>query len=198
MALPRIAYLYDTTITVGGPVKRDRLWFFGAYEDFRNKQVNPGVVLETAPKTVRQKPTFKVSAKISQHDTVDFSHTDNYHDIAPAATIQNPPVTAVKDTGHAPAISGHWARTSGSKTVFELKGGGLHVGQLAPPHSGNLTDSGHMTWGPGLPASTPSFPRPTSRTITPWPRRWAITPTALPTAPTISSSACRLCRCGTM
>ena len=159
VALPfRIGYLYDTTITVGGPVKRDRLWFFGAFEDFRNRQVNPGVVLETAPKTLRQKPTFKVSAKISQHDTVDFSHTDNYHDIAPPATIQSPPVTAVKDTGHAPAVSGHWARTMGSKTVFELKGGGLHVGQLDPPHSDNFTDSGHFDLGTGIASINAKFP----------------------------------------
>jgi len=159
VALPfRIGYLYDTTVMAGGAIINDRLWFNGAFEDFRNRQVNPGVVLETAPKTRRDKPTYKVSAKLTPHDVIDFSHTDNYHDIAPAATIQNPPVTAIKDVGHAPAYAGHWTRTIGSKTVFEVKGGGLHVGQLDPPHSDNFTDSGHFDLGTGIASVNARFP----------------------------------------
>jgi hypothetical protein len=42
---PGIINSYDTSVSYGGPIKRDRLWFFGSYRRLETAAAVPGVVL---------------------------------------------------------------------------------------------------------------------------------------------------------
>src|SRR4029079_14029385 len=42
---PGIINSYDAHVSYGGPIKRDRLWFFGSYRSLQTTAAVPGVVL---------------------------------------------------------------------------------------------------------------------------------------------------------
>ena len=43
---PGIINSYDTSVSYGGPIKRDRLWFFGSYRSLETAAAVPGVVVQ--------------------------------------------------------------------------------------------------------------------------------------------------------
>ena len=43
---PGIINSYDTSVSYGGPIKRDRLWFFGSYRSLETAAAVPGIVVQ--------------------------------------------------------------------------------------------------------------------------------------------------------
>jgi hypothetical protein len=145
----RIGYLNDFTAEFGGPLIKERLWINGMFEEFNNHQVRSASP-DLGPTTRRTKPTFKVNAKVSPRDAIDFSYTDSYHDAAPQTSVLQPTLATSGDIGHNPVFAAHWSHTIGTKTVFELKGGGIHGKNLSPPRSGDFVTPGHFDIGTGV------------------------------------------------
>jgi outer membrane receptor protein involved in Fe transport len=146
-----INYLSDFTAQYGGPIIKDRLWVNGMFERFDNHQVQVGVPLDRGPKSRRTKPTVKVNAKLSTNNTVDFAYTDSYHDAAPTTSLLRPFETFNTDHGHNPVFAATWARTIGTRTVFEMKGGGIWLAfKPGPPRSFDYVTPGRMDVGTGV------------------------------------------------
>lgn len=62
---------WDVTATLGGPIVKDRLWFFLAYEYWRDGHSFPGQDPETTPTWKRDQYDLKLSASLSQDHLLD-------------------------------------------------------------------------------------------------------------------------------
>ena len=156
----KIDYNDDFTFDIGGPLIRDRLWAFGAYEYYRVHNAQVGVPIGFAPKAARHKPTGKINWAISQKSSFDVSYNQTHYD-SPGQTSRTSPANTVSQSiGHQPIVSARWTRIVSPKTVLEVRGGGMFAPSVSVPISGDYTTPGHFDIGTGFRSvNTTSFSR---------------------------------------
>jgi outer membrane receptor protein involved in Fe transport len=145
-----IDYSQTFTQQIGGPIKEDKLWFFGAIELSRNRNSQVGVDPELAPKRHVWRPYFKVNSQLSQNDQVEFMFNDNNFDSPNQASRTQPPETINVENGHNPTISARWTHAFSSETVLEVKGGGIYIRDREDPFSEDTTTSGRYDFATGM------------------------------------------------
>ncbi len=144
-----IDYQRDLTFSLGGPIRKDRLWVVGIGELTARRASEVGTNPQSAPAEHNYKPFAKVSAQLSKNDMAEFQFSDEYFRL-PEGTDQLTPVNTVHDEhGRNPIFVGRWARTFGSRTLLEARGGGIYIRDHFDPHSGDFTTSGHTDNGTG-------------------------------------------------
>jgi len=62
---------YDVTATLGGPIVKDRLWFFGSYEYWRDGHASPGSNPDETPVWYADRYDIKLSARITDSHMID-------------------------------------------------------------------------------------------------------------------------------
>jgi len=62
---------WDVTATLGGPIAKDRLWFFAAYEYWRDNHAYPGSDPETNPTWYQDRYDVKLSWRVNDSNLVD-------------------------------------------------------------------------------------------------------------------------------
>jgi hypothetical protein len=145
-----IAYQSDFTFSLGGPIKKDKLWVIGMIEFTNNKSSDIGVDPATAPVNHNYKPFAKVTARPSNIDMFEFQFSDEYFRLPESPDILDPANTIRDEHGRNPIYVGHWTRTIGNKTLFELKGGGIYIRDHFDPHSGDFNTPGRVDTGTGV------------------------------------------------
>jgi outer membrane receptor protein involved in Fe transport len=79
---------WDATATLGGPFKKDRLWFFAAYEYWRDGHSFPGSDPETTPTLYSDRYDLKLSARINDKNLLDLKgYFDDWGFPAPASVF---------------------------------------------------------------------------------------------------------------
>ncbi len=63
---------WDIAATLGGPLLRDKLWFFGAYEYWRFNQTMPGADPTNNPTQYSDRASLKFSWSLNQSNLLDF------------------------------------------------------------------------------------------------------------------------------
>jgi TonB dependent receptor/Carboxypeptidase regulatory-like domain/TonB-dependent Receptor Plug Domain len=144
-----IDYSHTFTQQIGGPIKEDKLWFFGAIELSRNRNSQVGVDPVFAPKRHVVRPHFKVNSQISENDQVEFMYNDNIFDSPNQASRTQPVETVNTEHGNNPTISARWTHTFSSATLLEVKGGGIYIRDRLDPLSENTSLSGRYNFDTG-------------------------------------------------
>ncbi len=144
-----VDYQHTFTQQIGGPVKEDKLWFFGALELTRNRNSQVGVPPELAPKRHVWRPYFKVNSQLSQDDQVEFMYNDNNFDSPNQASRTQPTETINVENGHNPTISARWTHAFSSETLLEVKGGGIYIRDREDPLSGDTSTPGRYNFSTG-------------------------------------------------
>jgi outer membrane receptor protein involved in Fe transport len=145
-----IDYSHSFTQQFGGPIKEDKLWFFGALELTRNRNSQVGVDPVFAPKRHVIRPYFKINSQLSQNDQIEFMFNDNNFESPNQASIEQPVETINSEIGINPTISARWTHTFGSETILEVKGGGIYIRDRLDPLSGDTTSSGRYNFNTGI------------------------------------------------
>ncbi len=145
-----INYVNDMGIQLGGPIRKDRVWFYGTLPGVRRQVSEIGVDPKFAAKVHAVRPYGKVNTKISNRDLVDVSINDNIFYSPNAATISTPLIASTVEHGHNPVLTARWTRTIGHATALEVKGGGIYIRDRFDPISDNFTTSGHTDQGTGI------------------------------------------------
>ncbi|MGH9144364.1 MAG: TonB-dependent receptor [Vicinamibacterales bacterium] len=145
-----IAYQSDFTFSLGGPIKKDKLWLIGMIELTNNKTSDIGVDPATAPVNHNYKPFVKVNGRPSTTDSFEFQFSDEYFRLPESPDILDPANTIRDENGHNPIFVGRWTRTFGNKTLLEAKGGGIYIRDHFDPHSGDFTTPGRVDTGTGV------------------------------------------------
>ena len=145
-----IDYNRQATAELGGPIKKDRIWFYGALPWSMQQSSNVGVDPAFAHGGHNFKPFVKSNFRFSENDLGDFTFNDNIFCCAATASRTAPIETQTIEHGHNPVLAGHWTHTYGTATLFELKGGGIYIRDNFTPFTDDFVTSGRSDTGTGF------------------------------------------------
>lgn len=130
----------DLAASIGGPVQRDRLWFFGAYQYLRDYDSQPGA----DPAFPRRYEQNKVFGKLNWRFTPSLQmmqslHREEWVNPTPA-TLASPFVTTQRLHASVPSMTfAHLTHAASSRTMWEARAGRFLLRQDADPSSGDRT-----------------------------------------------------------
>jgi outer membrane receptor protein involved in Fe transport len=145
-----IDYSYQATGELGGPIVKDRVWFYAAAPWSKSQSSGVGVDRSFAHGGHATKPFVKGTFRFSRHDGGDFTWDDNIFCCSATASRTAPIETQTIEHGHNPVLAGHWTHTFGSATLFELKGGGIYIRDNFTPFTDDFTTPGRSDSGTGF------------------------------------------------
>jgi outer membrane receptor protein involved in Fe transport len=145
-----INYVNDMGIQLGGPIRKDRIWFYGTLPGVRRQVSDIGVNPIFAAKTHAVRPYGKINAKLSSKDLFDVSLNDNIFYSPNSASIATPLIASTVEHGHNPVLTSRWTRTMGNATALEVKGGGIYIRDRLDPISDDFSTSGRTDQTTGI------------------------------------------------
>jgi TonB dependent receptor-like, beta-barrel len=132
----------DITTSLGGPVLRDRLWFFTGYQHLRDYDSQPGTH-PTFPRTYKQDKIFaKVTWRLASGWQLVQSVHDEFWVNSEQPTIARPFETTLRQRASVPAVTfGHLTHTSSPNTVtvWEVRAGRFVYSRKDEPSTGTVT-----------------------------------------------------------
>jgi carboxypeptidase family protein/TonB-dependent receptor-like protein len=141
----------DYNYTLGGPIKKDRIWALTIGQHIRwNRGESLGVPPDRPDKTRIWRPFVKVDAKLSNADNVSVHYNDCRDVWGYGANKTTPPIAASVEIGKDPVITAGWTRVINSRTLFELRAGGIFVRKDYVPNSGDYVTPGHIDIETGI------------------------------------------------
>jgi hypothetical protein len=146
----------DLTTNLGGPVLRNRLWFFAGYQYLRDYDSQPG----TDPAFPRIYEQDKVLAKLTWHLAPGWQLLQNVHyeswENPESPTLVKPFEATQARHASVPAVTfGHLTRTASPNTVWDLRAGRYTWSQQNEPSSGNRMTTGRFDRGTGVFSGAP-------------------------------------------
>jgi len=142
--------------SVGGPVKRDRLWFFGAYQYLRDYDSQPG----TDPRFPRTYEQDKIFAKLTWSPSPKWQLDHSLHDefwVNPEQpTVAKPFEATLRSHASVPAMTfGHLTHTSSASTLWDVRAGRFVYSAKSDPSTGNRAAPGRLDNGTGTFSGAP-------------------------------------------
>jgi hypothetical protein len=145
-------YLTDTTFQIGGPIKRDKLWFFTSFQYYRPKtapagfppiqpaslpDVNAGPTarLEKSPRFLF-KPTYKFG---NNDQLTGFFQAERYDIDGRGAGSTVAPEATVREDSAGMAWNGNYTKVLSSSSVFDAKYSGFWGYYYLLPYNGDDT-----------------------------------------------------------
>jgi TonB-dependent receptor-like protein/carboxypeptidase family protein len=130
----------DFTTNLGGPVVRDRLWFFGGYQYLRDYDSQPGV----DPKFPRTYEQDKLFGRLTWRLTPALQLMQSFHGefwVNPTPpTLVTPFETTTRFHASVPSMTlGHLTHTLSSNTVWDVRVGKFAFRQKNDPSTGDRT-----------------------------------------------------------
>jgi hypothetical protein len=152
----RIRYR-DFTTNLGGPVRRNRIWFFAGYQYLRDYDSHPG----TDPAFPRTYHQDKVFAKLTWQLKPGLQLLQSYHHqfwSAPErATLVKPFEATLRQHASVPAITfGHLTQILNDSTVWDVRVGRFVSERLDDPSNGDSTIPGRTDNVTGVSSGAPS------------------------------------------
>ena len=134
----------DLTTSLGGPVRRDRLWFFTGYQYLRDYDSQPG----TDPAYPRTYEQNKVFEKLTWRLAPNWQLMQNLHYerwVNPdRPTITVPYEATTRPQATVPAITfGHLTHTLSANTLWDVRVGRFVYSQENPPSTGDRSTPSH-------------------------------------------------------
>jgi hypothetical protein len=135
----------DFTTNLGGPVVRNRLWFFAGYEYLRDYDSQPG----TDPKFPRTYEQNKFLGKVTWQATPTLRVLSSFHHelwVNPERpTLVTPFETTLRFTASVPTTTfAHVTHTPSSNTLWDARVGRFVSAQQNEPSIGNVTTANHL------------------------------------------------------
>jgi Carboxypeptidase regulatory-like domain/TonB dependent receptor-like, beta-barrel len=146
----------DFTTNLGGPVVRDRLWFFGGYQYLRDYDSQPGSD-PAFPRTYEQNKTF---AKLTWQLAPGWQLVQSVHNerwVNPEQpTLAKPYEATLRQHATVPAVTfGHLTHTSSSNTAWDVRAGRFVYAREDDPSTGSLTTASRFDRVMGITSGAP-------------------------------------------
>lgn len=158
LAVPnRVLSMRDYTVQLGGPLKKDKVFFFGSVQRYQIKQKNTGAIRsEISPRfnvklTYQPTPTDNFIASV-QHDT--YNQKGRIGSIPGYAVSSN--LQTIDQDSPEVIYNGQYRRTFGASTLFEAKFTGYwgyyDLSPVSPQATHYDEATGHYSGGAGYTA----------------------------------------------
>ena len=146
----------DLTTNLGGPVLRERLWFFAGYQYLRDYDSQPGTD-PTFPRTYEQNKIFgKLTWKISPRWQLMQSFHEEFWVNADRPTVVTPFEATTRPHASVPAFTfGHLTHTVSPNTLWDVRVGHFAYHQDSPPSTGDRTTPSRFDRVTGVTSGAP-------------------------------------------
>ena len=130
----------DFTTSLGGPVVRDRVWFFAGYQYLRDADSQPGTDPDHPRRYDQDKVFGKVTWRFSPSWQLDQSFHDEYWTTGERPTVVRPFEATQRLDAHTPVINfGHLTHTLSGNTIWDVRFSRFHFSQETSPSTGDRT-----------------------------------------------------------
>jgi outer membrane receptor protein involved in Fe transport len=123
----------DLTFQLGGPIIKDRLWFFGSYQYQRDYRSQPGVEPQFPVKEKADRIFFKLNWQINSKNKLMFTYHDDYYDLPFQQTAFTSPSSIQVEYGNNPSPGVTFTSVLSDKTYFEARYSGFYGNDHAKP-----------------------------------------------------------------
>ena len=146
----------DLTTNLGGPLRRDRLWFFAGYQYLRDYDSQPGSD-PTFPRTYEQDKIFaKLTWKLSPALQLMQSFHKEFWVRPDPPTSVTPFEATLRRNASVPAMTfGHLTHTLSARTVWDVRVGRFFYDEKRTPSSGDLTTPNRSDRDTGVSSGAP-------------------------------------------
>jgi hypothetical protein len=146
----------DLTTNLGGPVVRDRAWFFIGYQYLRDYDSQPG----TDPRLPRTYEQDKIFAKLTWQPAPGWQLDHSLHNefwVNPEQpTLARPFAATLRTHASVPAMTfGHLTHTSSANTLWDLRVGRFVYSKDDDPSTGDRTTPARLDNGTNLLSGAP-------------------------------------------
>ena len=145
----------DTTVQLGGPVVKDKFWFFGSFQYQKDADSQPGTDPQYPARSSAKRYFYKLNYQFNQANRLQFQTHDDFYRIPARASATTAPSTLVVETGHNPSPGLLWTSVLNPTTVVEARYSGFYGVDHGDPLNGgprvarrfNDLDTGQITGG---------------------------------------------------
>ena len=116
----------DTTWQVGGPIKKDKFWFFGSFQYQKDADSQPGTDPAFPAVSSAKRIFWKVNYQINPRNKIQAQEHDDYYRIPGRATSLTAPSSISVETGHNPSPGVMWTSVVSNKTFVEARYSGFY------------------------------------------------------------------------
>jgi outer membrane receptor protein involved in Fe transport len=139
--------LQDISVTLGGPIVRDRLWFFVAAQYWRDASSPPGVNPDFAPSNYSDRYDAKLTAQVSTNNRIDAKfHYEDWGFPEQGSQYVTPSALGI-EAGYNPGWGIIWQSILSDRTVFEAKYTGW-TGPSSWESQTGSTEDPFVEWNP--------------------------------------------------
>lgn len=116
----------DSTTQLGGPVFKDKLWFFGSFQYQADWESQPGTPAEFPAKSQAKRYFWKLNYSINQNHRLQAQMHDDFYEIPERASLRTAPSTLSLNSGHNPSPGVLYTAVINPTTVFEARYSGFY------------------------------------------------------------------------
>ncbi len=111
----------DATVTLGGPIKKDRAWFFGGFEYWRNGFAMPGEDPDLIPEQYQDRYDLKLSFRINDKNLLDFKGAYNNWGYPASPDQFTAPSASAGEVGDDTIWGLNWQSIFSDRTFMEVR-----------------------------------------------------------------------------
>ena len=145
----------DSTVQLGGPMLKDKLWFFGSFQYQKDADSQPGSDPKFPARSSAKRYFFKLNYQLNQNNRFQYQQHDDFYRIPQRATANDAPSSLSLENGHNPSPGFLWSSVLTPTTVFEARYSGFYGTDHGDPLNGgprvarryNDLDSGAISGG---------------------------------------------------
>jgi hypothetical protein len=116
----------DGTVQLGGPIFKDKLWFFGSFQYQEDWESQPGTPAEFPAKSNAKRYFFKFNYSLNQNHRLQVQSHDDFYEIPERATADTAPSAVSLNSGHNPSPGVLYTAVINPTTVFEARYSGFY------------------------------------------------------------------------
>jgi outer membrane receptor protein involved in Fe transport len=147
----KIHYNQQGTFELGGPARRDRVWFYGMLTTSRQLTTTVGVDPNIDKAGGHNfKPFAKGTVRVGEHSNLNVGFNNNMFCCAATASRTAPLLTQTVEHGHNPVLTSQYTQTLGSDTLLEIRAGGIYIRDNFTPYSDDFTTPGRTDQATGI------------------------------------------------
>lgn len=120
------ARFIDSTTQLGGPILKDKLWFFGSWQFQQDWESQPGTDPTFPAKSNAKRYFFKANYSLNQNHRLQAQIHNDYYEIPERATPRSAPSSIALNAGNNPSPGVLYTAVINPTTVFEARYSGFY------------------------------------------------------------------------
>jgi hypothetical protein len=116
----------DMTWQLGGPVVKDKFWFFGSFQFQQDWESQPATPPQFPARSDAKRIFYKLNYQVNTKNKLMFAYHDDFYRIPSRATALTAPSTLAVEHGHNPSPNLTWTSILSNKTYFEARYSGFY------------------------------------------------------------------------